>query len=177
MGTPIEIEFAVDMSSSKKEFGLLQMRPFVLNYDEDELNVDEFSNEDLICYSEQVMGNGLINDVYDIVLVDFNIFERTNSREVADEVTYFNSKLVADKRPYLLVGVGRWGTKDPWLGIPVTWEQIAGARAIIESSFKDISVEPSQGSHFFHNIISFSIAYLSIDLYKQKGLLDWGWLL
>lgn len=177
MGTPIELEFAVNMSSSKKEFGLLQMRPFVLNYDEDELNVDEFSNEDLICYSEKVMGNGLINDVFDIVLVDFNIFERTNSREVADEVTYFNSKLVADKRPYLLIGVGRWGTKDPWLGIPVNWEQIAGARAIIESSFKDISVEPSQGSHFFHNIISFSIAYLSIDLYKQNGLLDWEWLL
>ncbi|MCH7973064.1 MAG: histidine kinase [Bacteroidetes bacterium] len=177
MGTPIELEFAVNMSSSNKEFGLLQMRPFVLNYDEDELNVDEFSNEDLICYSEKVMGNGLINDVFDIVLVDFNIFERTNSREVADEVTYFNSKLVADKRPYLLIGVGRWGTKDPWLGIPVNWEQIAGARAIIESSFKDISVEPSQGSHFFHNIISFSIAYLSIDLYKQNGLLDWEWLL
>ncbi len=177
MGTPIELEFAVNMSSNKKEFGLLQMRPFVLNYEEEELNVDEYSSEDLICYSKQVMGNGLINDVFDIVLVDFNIFERANSREVADEVTHFNSKLVTNKRPYLLVGVGRWGTKDPWLGIPVNWEQIAGARAIIESSFKDISVEPSQGSHFFHNIISFSIAYLCIDLYKQKGLLDWKWLL
>ncbi len=177
MGTPIELEFAVNMSSKKKEFGLLQMRPFVLNYEEEEFNIEEFKNEDLICYSEQVMGNGLIDDVYDIVLVDFEIFERVNSREVADEVTYFNSKLISDKRPYLLIGVGRWGTTDPWLGIPVNWEQIAGARAIIESSFKDISVEPSQGSHFFHNIISFSIAYLSIDLYKHKGILDWEWLL
>lgn len=177
MGTPIELEFAVNMSPRHKEFGLLQMRPFVLNYEEEELNIDKFSNEDLICYSEQVMGNGSINDVFDIVLVDFEIFERKNSREVAEEVTSFNSYLLAEERPYLLIGVGRWGTMDPWLGIPVNWEQIAGARAIIESSFKDISVEPSQGSHFFHNIISFSIAYLSIDLYKQKGLLNWEWLL
>jgi len=120
MGTPIELEFAVNMSSNKKEFGLLQMRP----YEEEELNVDEYSSEDLICYSKQVMGNGLINDVFDIVLVDFNIFERANSREVADEVTHFNSKLVTNKRPYLLVGVGRWGTKDPWLmghKRPVAW--------------------------------------------------------
>lgn len=177
MGTPIEIEFAVNLASDKKEFGLLQMRPFILNYEEEEFNIDDYKKEDLICYSEQVMGNGLINDVYDIVTVDFNRFERKNSRDVANEVTYFNSKLINENRPYLLVGVGRWGSMDPWLGIPVNWEQIAGARAIIESSFKDISVEPSQGSHFFHNIISFSIAYLSIDLYKHKGQLDWDWLL
>ena len=177
MGTPIELEFAVNLSSENKEFGLLQMRPFILYYEEEEFDINDYSKDDLICYSEQVMGNGLINDVFDIVIVYFDKFERSNSREVADEVTYFNSKLINEKRPYLLIGVGRWGTMDPWLGIPVNWEQIAGARAIIESSFKDISVEPSQGSHFFHNIISFSIAYLSIDLYKQKGLLDWNWLL
>jgi hypothetical protein len=85
--------------------------------------------------------------------------------------------LINQKRPYLLIGVGRWGSLDPWLGIPVTWEQIAGARAIIETSFKDMSVEPSQGSHFFQNITSFMIGYFTVNTASRKGFVDWDWLL
>jgi hypothetical protein len=82
-----------------------------------------------------------------------------------------------EQRPYLLIGVGRWGTLDPWLGIPVTWEQIAGARAIVETGFKEMSVAPSQGSHFFQNITSFMIGYFTVNPDNHQGFLDWEWLL
>jgi hypothetical protein len=124
-----------------------------------------------------VLGNGLIDDIKDVVLVDYHLFERVKSREVAKEVNQFNSQLISEKRPYLLVGVGRWGTLDPWLGIPVTWEQISGAKAIVEADFKEISIEPSQGTHFFQNITSFMVGYFTVNLEKGLGFLDWDWLL
>ncbi len=180
MGTPVEIEFAVNLTPStgmKKEYGVLQMRPLVISQEVEELNLDDNNVDHLICQSYQVLGNGLIQDIYDIVLVDYNKFNRSKSREVASEVASFNNQLLNQKRPYLLIGVGRWGSLDPWLGIPVAWEQIAGARAIIETSFKDMSVEPSQGSHFFQNITSFMIGYFTVNTSSSKGFVDWDWLL
>jgi hypothetical protein len=109
--------------------------------------------------------------------VDYEKFNRAKSRDVASEVASFNNKLIEESRPYLLVGVGRWGSLDPWLGIPVTWEQIAGARTIIETSFKDMAVEPSQGSHFFQNITSFMVGYFTINSVQNNGFVDWNWLL
>jgi CheY-like chemotaxis protein len=180
MGTPVEIEFAVNMSVPKGkpiEFGLLQMRPLVINREHEEITIEKFEPEKLICYSEQVLGDGVMNDIFDIVYVDYNRFERSKSRDVAREVSQFNAQLMQENRPYLLIGVGRWGSLDPWLGIPVNWEQIAGARAIIESNFKDLAVEPSQGSHFFQNLTSFMIGYFHVNSHKQQGLIDWNWLL
>ncbi len=181
MGTPVEIEFAVNMfppAGSKKEFGVLQMRPLVISQEVEELNLDENNVDHLICQSAQILGNGIIQDIYDIVLVDYNKFDRSKSREVASEVALFNQQLLNEKRPYLLIGVGRWGSLDPWLGIPVGWEQIAGARVIIETNFKDMNVEPSQGSHFFQNITSFMIGYFTINTTaSRKGFIDWEWLL
>jgi CheY-like chemotaxis protein len=180
MGTPIEIEFAVNLSPSnanKKEFGVLQMRPLVISQEVEELNLDDDNVDHLICQSYQVLGNGLMQDIYDIVIVDYHKFDRAKSRDVAAEVALLNNQLINQKRPYLLIGVGRWGSLDPWLGIPVTWEQIAGARAIIETSFKDMSVEPSQGSHFFQNITSFMIGYFTVNTASRKGFVDWDWLL
>ena len=179
MGTPIEIEFAVNLSVSEgkpKEFGLLQMRPLVINRDHEEITIDKFEPEKLICFSDQVLGDGILNDIYDIVFVDYDSFDRSKSRDVAKEVSQFNSQLIDENRPYLLIGVGRWGSLDPWLGIPVNWEQIAGARAIVESGFKDLSVEPSQGSHFFQNITSFMIGYFNVNSLKNQGLINWNWL-
>ena len=109
--------------------------------------------------------------------MDYHLFERAKSREVVPEISAFNNKLIAEKKPYLLVGVGRWGSLDPWLGIPVNWEQIAGARVIIEASFKDMAVEPSQGSHFFQNITSFMVGYFSVNSVQNNGFVDWDWLL
>ena len=180
MGTPVEIEFAVNLGGPNgqlKEFGMLQMRPLVLSRESEELHIEETEPEKCLCYSEQVLGNGIMRDIYDIVVVDIHKFDRAKSREVAVEVTRFNEQLLSAKRPYLLVGVGRWGTLDPWLGIPIRWDQISGARAIVETGFKDMDVAPSQGSHFFQNITSFMIGYFTVNSKRKKSFLDWDWLL
>lgn len=180
MGTPVEIEFAVNLLSAKggkKEFGVLQMRPLVVSHEVDNIDIESNNSEKLICKSNQVLGYGIIQDIFDIVFVDYHTFNRAKSREVAMEVASFNRQLIDQHRPYLLIGVGRWGSLDPWLGIPVGWEQIAGARAIVETSFKDMSVEPSQGSHFFQNITSFMIGYFTINNISDKGFVNWDWLL
>ena len=180
MGNPVEIEFAVNLSTPpgvKKEFGLLQMRPLVVSHEAEELQIEKIDEDKLICKSTQVLGNGIIEEIHDVIVVDYNLFNRAKSRDVAAEVAAFNTKLLDEGRPYLLVGVGRWGSLDPWLGIPVTWEQIAGARAIIETSFKDMAVEPSQGSHFFQNITSFMIGYFTVNTVQKNGFVDWDWLL
>jgi CheY-like chemotaxis protein len=179
MGTQVEIEFAVNMTvppGKPKEFALLQIRPLVLSLEMEELEVDSVGQEDLICQSQQVLGNGVIKDIHDIVVVDIQQFERTSSKDVGAEVSLFNTDLIARKRPYVLIGVGRWGSLDPWLGIPVTWDQIAGASVIVESGFKDFNVTPSQGSHFFQNITSFRVGYFTVNSFSHLGYIDWDWL-
>ncbi|MFI5405936.1 MAG: histidine kinase, partial [Nitrososphaerales archaeon] len=125
----------------------------------------------------QVLGNGLIDGIYDLLLVDNNKFDRGKSKAVALEIAKLNSKLLKEKKPYVLIGIGRWGSLDPWLGIPVTWDQISGSAAIVESGFKDFEVEPSQGSHFFQNITSFRVGYFTVDASNKIGFIDWDWLL
>ena len=178
MGSPVEIEFAVNLSvtpDKPKEFAMLQMRPLVISKELDELKVD-FNQEDLICQSSQVLGNGATDDIYDLVFVDNNKFDRGKSKDVASEIARLNSKMLNEKKPYVLIGIGRWGSLDPWLGIPVTWDQISGAVAIVESGFKDFEVEPSQGSHFFQNITSFRVGYFTVDASHKIGFIDWDWL-
>ncbi len=179
MGTPVEIEFAVNLDVPKgerKEFAMLQMRPMVLSREIEELMIGEIKEEDLICQSSQVLGNGAMNGIYDIVVVDINKFERGKSKEVAMEVSKLNSKLLNERKPYLLLGVGRWGSLDPWLGIPVTWDQISGASVIVEAGFKDFQVTPSQGSHFFQNLTSFRVGYFTVNSIDHLGFIDWDWL-
>ena len=180
MGTHVEIEFAVNMGKNKnsiKEFGLLQVRPILINRDDTKFDFDKYKKEKLICKSDHVLGHGSIEDLHDIIFVDYHKFERGKSREVAREVSILNSQLQSEGRRYLLIGVGRWGTLDPWLGIPIRWENIAGARAIIESDFKDMAVTPSQGTHFFQNLTSLMIGYFTVNSHKQEGFIDWEWLL
>jgi CheY-like chemotaxis protein len=179
MGAPIEIEFAVNMNvppGKPKEFAMLQMRPLVISRELEELEVDDAEKEDLICQSSQVLGNGAINDLRDIIVVDIQKFDRGKSRDVAAEVSQLNSELLALKKPYILIGVGRWGSLDHWLGIPVTWDQISGASVIVESGFRDFNVTPSQGSHFFQNITSFKVGYFSVNALDNLGFIDWDWL-
>lgn len=179
LGAPVEMEFAVNLSvppGRKKEFSVLQLRPLVLRREVDEVDLSDIDKNQLISRSSKVLGNGTIEDICDIVYVDINKYERDKSREVAKEVSYFNHKLLSDKIPYLLIGVGRWGTLDPWLGIPVTWEQICGARTIVETSFKDFDVTLSQGSHFFQNLTSFMIGYFTVDSRNDSDFIDWEWL-
>ena len=180
MGTPVEIEFAATMSvpaGQPVEFALLQIRPLVLNTEPVTIHPDEVDPARLVCWSRNVLGNGVLRDIRDIVCVDVRRFERSRSADVAAEVSVFNQELVEERRPYLLIGVGRWGSLDPWLGIPVRWDQISGARVIVEASLRDIAVEPSQGSHFFQNITSFMVGYFTVGLDATGGFLDWDWLL
>jgi CheY-like chemotaxis protein len=179
MGTHVEIEFAVNMSVPKeqrREFSLLQIRPLVLSLELEELDVDDVEHDALLVQSQHVLGNGVIGDIHDLIVVDAHGFDRAKSQLVAEEVSRFNTKLLAQKRPYILIGVGRWGSLDRWLGIPVTWDQISGASAIVEAGFKDVNVMPSQGSHFFQNLTSFRIGYFTVSEHIEAGFIDWEWL-
>jgi CheY-like chemotaxis protein len=179
MGAPVEMEFAVNMSTppgERKEFALLQLRPLGMSKEADTLEIEDIARDRLICKSNQVLGHGVTGDIYDIVVVDVEKFNRAKSRDAAYEVMQFNEQLVSEQRPYLLIGVGRWGSLDPWLGIPVRWDQISGAKVIIEAGFKDMDVDPSQGSHFFHNITSFRVSYFTVNSTTQDGFVDWDWL-
>jgi hypothetical protein len=122
------------------------------------------------------MGNGRIGDLRDVMVVDPEGFERGRSREVAQVITRFNGRLSEKGIPYLLIGVGRWGSNDPWLGVPVTWDQIAGARVIVEAGFRDLRVTPSQGSHFFQNLTAFQVGYFTVNPDMRDGFVDWEWL-
>lgn len=179
MGSQVEIEFAVNLSlppGQPKEFSLLQIRPLVLSLEMEELDVESVSQASLLVESHQVLGNGVMANARDIVVVDIQTFERGKSVEAAEQVSHMNSKLLQEGRPYILVGVGRWGSMDNWLGIPVTYSQISGACAIVESGFKDFNVTPSQGSHFFQNITSFRIGYFTVSEHLGMGYIDWNWL-
>jgi len=111
-----------------------------------------------------------------VVVVNFHRFERARSQEVAEGVAQLNAKLSDSGTPYLLIGVGRWGSNDPWLGIPVKWDEISGARAIVEAGFRDFRVTPSQGSHFFQNLTAFQAGYFTVNPDAGEGFVDWEWL-
>ncbi len=178
LGNPVEIEFAVRLPQAEElaEFGFLQIRPLTLSRDHQDLAIGEIDAAQLICESTQVLGNGRIENLHDIVVVDSQRFERSRSQEVARAVAHFNAALSAESRPYLLIGVGRWGSNDPWLGIPVEWDEISGARTIVEAGFRDFRVTPSQGSHFFQNLTAFQVGYFTVNPDAGEGSVDWQWL-
>jgi CheY-like chemotaxis protein len=178
LGRPVEIEFAVRMGSGTEpaDFGFLQMRPLTCARETDDLAIDSVPPATVLCRSTHVLGNGRIEDIHDIVVVDYESFHRSNSLEVAEIVARLNARLLLANTPYILIGVGRWGSKDPWLGIPVTWDQVSGARVIVEAGFRDFRVTPSQGSHFFQNLTAFRIAYFTINPDLGEGQVDWPWL-
>jgi hypothetical protein len=138
--------------------------------------MEDVEPQRLVCQSAQVLGHGRLQDLRDIIVVDSHRFERARSHEVAQSVAHFNAKLGEHGTPYLLIGVGRWGSTDPWLGIPVAWDQISGARVIVESGFRDFRVIPSQGSHFFQNLTAFQIGYFTVNPDAGEGFVDWQWL-
>jgi CheY-like chemotaxis protein len=178
-GRPVEIEFAVRLpqaSQDPADFGFLQIRPLVLSREGEELRLDDVDPAQVICQSSKVLGNGRIDDLRDAVVVDFHRFERAKSKEVAKGVARFNTLLSAQNRPYLLIGVGRWGSTEPWLGIPVAWDEISGARVIVEAGFRDFRVTPSQGSHFFQNLTAFQVGYFTVNPDAGEGFVDWKWL-
>ena len=180
MGIPVEIEFAASLSLDAKEpheFGILQMRPMVLSREMEVLDISSHAQNQLICKSVHVLGNGIMDDIHDVIFVNRQTFDRAKSRDTATIISKMNSKLLDAKRRYLLIGVGRWGSLDPWLGIPVSWDMISGAGAIVETDFIDFRVSPSQGSHFFQNLTSFQVGYFTVNANTKEDYMDWDWLL
>jgi CheY-like chemotaxis protein len=178
LGNPVEIEFAVCLPRSQPvaEFGFLQVRPLTHSRDYQDLSLENVNPNFALCQSGKVLGNGRIENLHDVVVVDSHRFERARSQEVARAVAHFNALLGPENKPYLLIGVGRWGSNDPWLGIPVEWDEISGARVIVEAGFRDFRVTPSQGSHFFQNLTAFQIGYFTVNPDAGEGSIDWEWL-
>ncbi|MBI5527866.1 MAG: histidine kinase [Deltaproteobacteria bacterium] len=178
MNSPVEIEFAVNLApetGGPQQFAMLQMRPLVRGAELSDLKID-VADDRLVCRSPKVLGNGRLDKIRDVIVVDAGTFDRSRSRDVAAEVAYYNSRLAGEGVPYILFGVGRWGSTDPWLGIPVQWGQISGVKVIVEAGFTDFRVTPSQGSHFFQNLTSFMVGYFTVNEYVDEGFVDWTWL-
>lgn len=179
LGRPVEIEFAVRLAQAPGDeavFDFLQIRPMALSREAEEIHMDDVDARRLICHSAKVLGHGRLTNLYDAVVVDMHRFERSMSREVARDVAQLNAKLIDEDAPYLLIGIGRWGSNDPWLGIPVAWDQVSGARVIVEAGFRDLRVTPSQGSHFFQNLTAFRVGYFTANPDAGEGFVDWDWL-
>ncbi len=175
---PVEIEFAATLGTPEEpaEMAFLQLRPAAAGQHGDDLDLSWFPRERVFCESPSVLGHGRWEDLTDWVVVDRERFERTRSGEVAAAVAHFNALLVAQNRRYGLIGVGRWGSSQPWLGIPVKWEDISGARVIVEAGFKDMRVTPSQGTHFYQSLVSLGVGYFTVNADAGEGFVDWEWL-
>ncbi len=177
-GASVETEFAVTIdkdNSDKARFGFLQVRPMVVSNEEVIISEEELHGTSTLISSDHALGNGTVNIIKNAVFVKPGSFEAKHSQKIAEELETINNSLIKTKTPYMLIGFGRWGSSDPWLGIPVNWGQISGAKIIVESMLENMNVELSQGSHFFHNITCFRILYFSLP-YSGEFKIDWNWL-
>lgn len=166
LGSPVEIEFAIDLNKDddyKASFYLLQIKPLIGNRQDYKVDLKTIDKSKTILLSNKGMGNGLIDHVKDVIFVDNDIFDKTRTEEMADEIDKLNLKMVQENKEYILIGPGRWGTRDRWIGIPVTWPQISNAKLIVETSLHNFPLDASSGSHFFHNVTSMNVGYCSIQ--------------
>lgn len=177
VGSEIEIEFAVTFpgGDAPPRLGFLQVRPMAVSDFQIEVTAEDLENPHAVVASPMVMGNGVEEGLRDIVFVRKDTFESRHTPVIARDLAQINRALTAAGKKYLLIGFGRWGSSDPWLGIPVEWSQISGARVIVEAMLPAMNVELSQGSHFFHNITGFGVSYLSVP-FEGAGRIDWDWL-
>ncbi len=180
LGCSVEIEFAVNIKDKPKrqmDFCLLQIKPMVHSSSVKDLNIGEFSHEDIIIKSEAALGDGIMDGISQIVYVKPDNFDPSQTREIAREIEEFNREMREASKPYILMGPGRWGTADPWLGIPVDWHQISEARVIVEMGLENFKVDPSLGSHFFQNVTSLRIGYFTINTQGHtEDIIRWDWL-
>jgi hypothetical protein len=178
LGCPVEIEFAVNLYDDKNipdEFCLLQIKPMVIGGMQTADLLTEESAENILCKSDLVLGDGISQQIKHIIYVNPDLFDRSKTREIAKEIESLNKKLGKDN-PYMLIGPGRWGSSDPWLGVPVNWRQIANAKVIVEVGMDKLNPDPSFGSHFFQNVTSLQIGYFTISKRDYEKNVDWDWL-
>ncbi|MCX6301901.1 MAG: phosphoenolpyruvate synthase [Bacteroidia bacterium] len=172
MNNPIEIEFAVNLETppgTPKVFNFLQIRPIVNSDETYSINLEKVKTEETIILSKSALGNGLFKGIHDLIYVKPESFNAAQNKTVAGVIENLNSGFAKEGRGYVLIGPGRWGSTDPWLGIPVKWPQISAARIIIESGLKNYRIDPSQGTHFFQNLTSFGVGYFTINPYINEG--------
>lgn len=175
MGRPVEIEFAINMNKQDPRiatFYLLQIRPIVDNKEVMNEDLSVIQQEDTILSSTSVLGHGIINDVQDVIYVKTGAFNAANNQLIAYDIEKMNRKFTSTETNYVLVGPGRWGSSDPWLGIPVKWPHISNAKVIVECGLENYRVDPSQGTHFFQNLTSFGVGYFTINPFKGEGWFD-----
>ena len=178
MGCPVELEFSINMPQNperKSEFAFLQLRPMTARAELLQVNIADDEIARSFCVSSHALGNGENNDMADIIFVKPDAFDPARTPQIAREIGELNAGLLSESRKYLLVGPGRWGSADRWLGIPVTWAEICGVGAMIETSSSKLKADPSQGSHFFHNITTLGITYATV-LDGDADFIDWNWL-
>jgi hypothetical protein len=173
MDAPVEIEFA--MTFNPHRFALLQVRSMVSPLGETHLNAEELGGDNILAASESALGNGSIDTIQDIIYTKPEGFDLKNTMAMVPDLEHLNDRLLDEGRPYLLIALGRLGTTDPWLGIPINWGKISGAKVVVEATRANVRVELSQGSHYFHNIISLGVKYFSLPLSSQYKI-DWDWL-
>ena len=179
MSRPIEIEFAVNLdykTGTQHQFYLLQIRPIIDNKEFINEDIGAVPTSDAIITSTSTLGHGITNDIYDIVYVNPEMFSASNNRLIMYDIEKINKMLCAENRHYILVGPGRWGSSDEWLGIPVKWPHISNARLIVETSYSNYRIDPSQGTHFFQNLTSFGVSYFTIHPHINEGSFDEAYL-
>ena len=181
LGTPVEIEFAVNLTNKPQNnvfptFYLLQIRPLAVE-SSSALLFDEIPDHTkLLLYTEKGMGNGVIQNLYDIIYLDPEKFDNLRTLEMQAEIEALNNKMKSKNRQYILIGPGRWGSQDRFLGVPVKFIQVSNARVIVEVGLENFNIEPSQGTHFFHNIVAMKVGYFNIQYNSMTDFLDWDWL-
>lgn len=179
MGCPVEIEFAVNLGARMDEQGtfyLLQIRPIVENKVEVKEDLTAIPDSDLFLRSPKALGQGVYDDIHDVVYVRPETFDAALSQQIREEIAGVNEEMLRQGRHYLLIGPGRWGSSDPWLGIPVRWSEISAASIIVESALGGYQIEPSQGTHFFQNLTSFGVAYFTVNQPAGMGFVDYTFL-
>jgi DNA-binding response OmpR family regulator len=179
MGCPVELEFSVNLqrpADGVPEFAILQIRPMTAHQELMKVDIREDEFQQALCYSSQALGNGIKTDMADIVYVKPDAFDPEATARIAQEIGRMNALLTKQNCKYLLIGPGRWGSADRWLGIPVNWSDIYGVGIMVETAHPLLKAEPSQGSHFFHNITTLGINYLTI-LEDKGDFFNWPWLL
>ncbi len=172
MNNPVEIEFAANLDvpkGSPRVFNVLQIRPIVANRERIDEDLSQIQEEETLIYSKSALGNGIIEDVHDMVYVKPESFDPAKTKEIAQMIGELNDEFLKTGNQYVLVGPGRWGSSDPWLGVPVKWPQISNARVIVESGLDNFRIDPSQGTHFFQNLTSFRVGYFTINPYTNDG--------
>ncbi|MFC2079877.1 PEP/pyruvate-binding domain-containing protein [Bacteroidota bacterium] len=179
LGSPIEIEYALDLdkaANNKPSFHLLQIKPMLGTGTEFSFNLEEIEKDNMLIFAERSMGNGKIDDINEVIFVKPGTFDKLRTKEIAAELENINKKMLTEGKKYILIGPGRWGTSDPFIGIPVNWSQISNARIIIETSLEDFPLDASLGSHFFHNVTSMNVGYFSIQYDSKTSFIAWDML-